>query len=102
MHSSNRRNSPRISRILNIRYVRNGATVQAGEALDISQTGARLVLDDSAEELTVEFDGQLSVLARTVWQQERADGKHVVGVVFEGLHWGLRRALDDYVDQLAA
>lgn len=88
--------------MLPIRYVRDGARVQSGEALDISASGARLVLDAPAEELTVEFEGQLSVLARTVWQQELPDGKRLVGVVFEGVHWGLRRALDDYVDRLAA
>jgi hypothetical protein len=99
---SNRRSSPRVSRMLPIRYVGQGASVQSGEAVDISASGARLLLDAPADELTVEFEGQLAVLARTVWQQELPDGKQLVGVVFEGLHWGLRRALDDYVDRLAA
>ncbi len=99
----NRRNARRISRLLNIRYVHQGGSIQAGSALDISETGARLVLDENEsfpQELTVEFEGKLAMLARTVWEQPVAGKKRVVGVVFEGIHWGQRVALEDYLFDL--
>ena len=101
---SNRRGAPRLSRILDIRYVRQGQSdgVQAGQAVNISQSGARLILEDAAEdcELTVEFEGKIAVLARTVWRQPLAGGRQIVGVVFEGFHWSQRVALDNYIYKL--
>ncbi len=99
LDTDNRRGAPRLSRTLDIRYVPQGGTIQAGRAINISQTGARLMLDAEAdeEELTVEFEGKLSVLARTVWKQRLPGGKQVVGVVFEGSLWGQKVALDDYI-----
>ncbi len=99
---SNRRGAPRLSRTLEIRYVRQGEEVQAGQAINISQSGARLILEDGAEdpELTVEFEGELAVLARTVWRQPLTCGRQVVGVVFEGFHWSQKVALDNYLFRL--
>ncbi|MBX3169539.1 MAG: PilZ domain-containing protein [Candidatus Eremiobacteraeota bacterium] len=99
---SNRRGAPRLSRTLDIRYVRQGGGIQAGQAVNISQSGARLILDDAAEnaELTVEFEGKIAVLARTVWRQPLSGGRQIVGVVFEGFHWGQKVALDNYLFQL--
>ena len=99
---SNRRGAPRVSRVLDIRYVRQGENVRAGQAVNISQSGARLILEDGVDpaELTVEFEGKIAVLARTVWRQPLAEGRQIVGVVFEGFHWGQRVALDNYIFDL--
>lgn len=99
---SNRRGAPRLSRVLNIRYVRQGGGVQRGQAVNISQSGARLILEDAAEncELTVEFEGKIAVLARTVWRQPLTEGRQIVGVVFEGFHWSQKVALDNYIYHL--
>lgn len=99
---SNRRGAPRLSRTLDIRYVRQGETVQVGQAVNISQSGARLILDDAMEdpELTVEFEGKIAVLARAVWRKPTTDGRQVVGVVFEGFHWSQRVAIDNYLFHL--
>lgn len=99
---SNRRGAPRLSRNLDIRYVRQGEGVQAGRAINISQSGARLILEDGVEapELTVEFEGKIAVLARTVWRQPLTGGRQIVGVVFEGFHWGQKVALDNYLFRL--
>lgn len=95
----NRRNAPRVDCQVTVRYVRQGGEVHCGSALNISQSGARLVVDSDSEvrEFTIEFEGKLAVLARAVWEEPIPGGKQVVGVVFEGLHWGQRVALDDYV-----
>lgn len=99
---SNRRGAPRLSRVLNIRYVRQGGRVLDGQAVNISQTGARLILEDATDdcELTVEFEGKLAMLARTVWRQPLANGRQIVGVAFEGFHWSQRVALDNYIYHL--
>ncbi len=99
---SNRRGAPRLSRTLDIRYIRPGDGVRAGQAVNISQSGARLILEDGAEdaELTIEFEGKLAMLARTVWRQPLTGGGQIVGVVFEGFHWGQKVALDNYLYQL--
>jgi|JI10StandDraft_1071094.scaffolds.fasta_scaffold876489_2 hypothetical protein len=99
---SNRRATPRLSRTLDIRYVREGQGVQAGQAVNISQSGARLILEDGVEhpELTVEFEGKIALLARTVWRQPLTGGRQIVGVVFEGFHWSQKVALDNYLFQL--
>lgn len=101
MHNLNRRSAPRVQRTLDIRYVSPGSSVQSGAALDISRGGARLVLDSTeAEDLTIEFQGKVALLARKVWSRPLQGGKQEVGVIFEGLHWGLRVALDNYVSEL--
>lgn len=99
---SNRRGAPRLSRTLDIRYARPGSGICAGQAVNISQSGARLILEDDADntELTVEFEGKIALLARTVWRQPLAGGRQIVGVVFEGFHWSQKVALDNYLFQL--
>ncbi|MBS2037999.1 PilZ domain-containing protein [bacterium] len=98
----NRRGAPRISRVLDIRYVPQGGGVKSGQAVNISQTGARLILEDAADncELTVEFEGKIAMLARAVWRQPLTEGRQIVGVVFEGFHWGQQVALDNYIYHL--
>lgn len=99
LEMENRRGAPRLSRELDIRYVGLGGSIQAGRALNISQTGARLMLDEGEEcpELTVEFEGKVALLARKVWEKRLPGGKQMVGIVFEGFHWGQKVALDDYL-----
>ena len=99
LEPENRRSAYRVSRPLDIRYVRPGGTIQSGRAINISQTGARIMVEAGGEcpELTVEFEGKIALLARTVWRQKLPGGKQVVGVVFEGFHWSQRVALDDYI-----
>ncbi|MBN9418012.1 MAG: PilZ domain-containing protein [Candidatus Eremiobacteraeota bacterium] len=99
---SNRRGAPRLSRNLDIRYVHQGGGVQSGQAVNISQSGARLILEDDADntELTVEFEGKIALLARTVWRQPLNNGRQIVGVVFEGFHWSQKVALDNYLFHL--
>ena len=99
---SNRRGAPRLSRNLDIRYVQPGGGVQAGQAVNISQSGARLILEEGADnnELTVEFEGKIALLARTVWRQPLNNGRQIVGVVFEGFHWSQKVALDNYLFHL--
>ena len=79
-----------------------GGRVLDGQAVNISQTGARLILEDATDdcELTVEFEGKLAMLARTVWRQPLANGRQIVGVAFEGFHWSQRVALDNYIYHL--
>lgn len=98
----NRRGAPRLSYAVDIKYVRQGGSIQSGRAINVSQTGARLMLDEGSEcpELTVEFEGKVALLARQVWEHRLPGGKKVVGVIFEGFHWGQRVALDDYLFDL--
>ncbi len=99
----NRRSAPRINHLMSVKYVRPGQAVRGGQALNISSTGARLVLpaeDNHDPEFTVEFEGQLALLARQVWEEPLPGGQRLVGVQFEGFHWGQRVALDNLLDQI--
>ena len=101
MKASNRRQSPRICREVNIRYICSGGQVRQGKALNISQSGARLRLPDAqVSHLTVEFEGRVAVLARSVWEMESVDGQHEVGVEFEGFHWSQKVVLENYLSEL--
>lgn len=99
----NRRRARRVAQPLPVRYVQAGGPIRGGCALDISESGARLKLPEGCEtphELTLELEGRLTVLARTVWHEWSPEGEQMVGVVFEGVHWGLSEALHDYVNEL--
>lgn len=101
--SHERRDAHRYDCAVKIRYARGGRTIYGGQALDISRTGARLVLDDAASspgELTIEFEGKVSVLARTVWAERLPGGERMVGVVFEGLPYGQQEYLANYLWEL--
>ncbi|MFN8610288.1 MAG: PilZ domain-containing protein [Vulcanimicrobiota bacterium] len=103
--SRDRRQSPRLNYTLPLRYSRGGQRVYTGHALDVSETGARLVLDEAAsspERLIVELGGKISLQARTVWAERMPGGQRLVGVVFEGLHLGQARALSSYLSELSS
>lgn len=98
-----RRESTRQRCQVGIRYARGSARIFTGQAVDISETGAQLRLTDASScptELTLEFEGKLSVLARTVWDERLPDGERLVGVRFEGLHFGQQVALGEYLSEL--
>ena len=103
--SEERRDSRRTRCTVGIRYTRGRTRVYSGQALDISETGARLILDEAASsptEIALEFEGKVSVLARTVWAERLPDGKRMVGVQFEGLHFGQRVSLGEYLTELVS
>ncbi len=101
MNACNRRQSPRIQREVSIRYVCSGGNIRHGKAVNISQTGARLRLQDAGvQSLTVEFEGRVAVLARPVWESSLSEGEHEVGVEFEGFHWSQKVVLEHYLSEL--
>ncbi|MBS2033398.1 PilZ domain-containing protein [bacterium] len=102
--SSDRRQSPRLKYSLPLRYSRGGQRVYSGHALDVSATGAKLVLDEAAsspDRLVVELGFKVCLQARTVWAERLPSGQRMVGVVFEGVHSGQLQALNDYLSELS-
>lgn len=102
--SSDRRQSPRLNYSLPLRYTRGGQRVYCGHALDVSETGARLILDEAAsspDRLVVELGGKISLQARTIWAERLPGGQRMVGVAFEGLHQAQLRALSNYLSELS-
>lgn len=100
---SERRSSHRVRCSVQILYSRGSGRIAGGKALDISETGARLVLAEAASsptELTVEFEGRLQLLARAVWAERLPNGEQLVGVCFQGVHFGQELELADYLSEL--
>jgi len=100
-----RRESIRLKRRCLVAYSRGHGSVNQGQTLDISETGARLLLDQahsSPTSLALEFEGRLSLLARTVWCERESDGRRMVGVRFEGMDLGRRSALSCYLNDLVS
>ncbi|MBT9586661.1 PilZ domain-containing protein [bacterium] len=101
--SHERREFTRLRCAVDIRYARGHQRIYSGQALDISERGARLVLDEAASSpthLTLELEGKITLLARTVWAERMPDGSRQVGVCFEGLHFGQQVALSQYLSDL--
>jgi hypothetical protein len=101
--STDRRDSSRLRCLLPLRYSRGGSKICSGYALDISETGARIVLEDAASspaQITLELEGRVTLLAHTVWAERLPDGKRLVGVRFEGMHFGQRLAVTSYLSEL--
>lgn len=103
--SSERRQSPRLNYNLPLRYSRGGQRVYSGQALDVSETGARLLLDEAAstpDRLVVELGFKVCLQARAVWGERMPNGQRLVGVVFEGMHQAQRSALNAYLSELSS
>lgn len=103
--STDRRQSYRLKCNLPLRYSRGGQRVCSGRTVDISETGACLVLDEAASsptQITLELEGRVTLLARTVWAERLPDGKRLVGVTFEGMHFGQCLTVSNYLSELTA
>ncbi|MBX3167163.1 MAG: PilZ domain-containing protein [Candidatus Eremiobacteraeota bacterium] len=101
--STERRQSYRLKCNLPLRYSRGGQRVCSGYTVDISETGACLVLDEAASspaQITLELESKVTLLARTVWAERLSDGKRLVGVTFEGMHFGQRLTVTNYLSEL--
>ena len=101
--STDRRQSYRLKCNLPLRYSRGGQRVCSGYTVDISETGACLVLDEAASsptQITLELEGKVTLLARTVWAERLPDGKRLVGVTFEGMHFGQCVTVSNYLSEL--
>lgn len=102
--SDERRRQPRISCQRLARYAR-GHRVQSAQLLDLSASGARLILEgahSAPEHFRLELDGSVQLLAQTVWSQRDGQGRQQVGVRFPSQPWGWKAALDDYLRSLGA
>lgn len=103
----NRRRARRVNRQIDIRYVTNGDGVRSSVALNVSATGARLILEGADvprdTEMTLQLADRVDVLARTVWQTPLPGGKRVVaGVTFEAVNATQKLALADLLRSLEA
>ena len=102
--NQDRREAYRVDCQIPIRYVRGGQRILSGQALDISATGARLLLPEAAsspQNLTLEIDGQMAMLAKTVWSERLPGGSRMVGVTFQGLSFGQQEILEGYLSSLS-
>jgi hypothetical protein len=99
----NRRRARRVNQQIDIRYVFSGQAVCSSVALNLSSTGARLLLNQAPAgetELTLQLADKVDVLARTVWEIPLAGGKRIAGVAFEGVSPSQRVALDSLLQDM--
>lgn len=85
----NRRRAHRVNRQVDIRYRIAGESLNQSVALNLSQTGARIVLRGASgpdPSMSLEIDRQVDLQARTVWEHALPGGQcRVAGVVFESV-----------------
>lgn len=101
----NRRRARRVNQMVPVRYRMSGEPVETSYALNISQTGARVVLRGATSsfrnDMTLELSNQVDVLARTVWEQPMPGGHcRIAGVTFEGMLPSQRKALQGLLNQI--
>lgn len=102
LDTDNRRRAPRINRQFAVQCVDDQERVERGSALNVSATGARLVLKRPCSgEFTLQLDDQTQVLARAVWTQQLS-GYAVVGVEFDLSVADQRRSVAGFLSRLAA
>jgi hypothetical protein len=102
LDTDNRRRAPRINRQFAVQYVDEREQVGRGSALNVSATGARLVMKRPCQgEFTLQLDEQTQVLARAVWTQEHSSYA-VVGVEFDLSIADQRRSVAGFLSRLAA
>ena len=99
----NRRRAPRVKRHVPIQFRTRGGRVGRGVTVNVSKTGARLLLYDRPDEpeLLLKFPEGLQLHARTVWEEPWNGRKCVVaGVNFADLDLGpVQRAGLDYLSK---
>jgi len=102
LDTDNRRRATRINRQFGIQYVDEQESVGRGSAVNVSATGARLIMKKPCQgDFTLQLDDQTQVLARTVWARELS-GFAVVGVEFDLSAADQRRSLEGFLTRLAA
>ena len=98
----NRRRATRINREFPIQTLDDQERLGRGSAINVSATGARLVLTKPCRgEFTLQLDEQTQVLARPVWTRELS-GFAVVGVEFQLTGEDQKRSLQGFLTRLAA
>lgn len=98
----NRRRASRINRAVQVVAVDQDRRRRLSVALNVSSTGARLVLPPSCpERFLIELDAQTRVVARPVWKRP-LDRSMVVGVKFEFQSDRERQQVIRFLQRLAA
>lgn len=101
----NRRRARRVNQQIDVRYVFSGQSVRSSVALNVSATGARLLLNPSPAgetEMTLQLADKVDVLARTVWEIPLAGGKRIAGVAFESVSPDQKAALESLLEDMVA
>lgn len=99
----NRRRARRVNKEVGVRYLFSQQEVQSSVALNLSTTGARLLLNHThggETELTLQLADRVDVLARTVWEVPLAGGKRIAGVTFEHVSREQQAALESLLSDL--
>ena len=99
----NRRLAPRLNSPFMVSYQLQGQSMETRMALNISATGARLVLRGATpaigSKLLVELESDLTLRGRTVWEHPMEAGEcRVAGVVFEPITHNQRKALRGWLE----
>ncbi|ODT63223.1 hypothetical protein ABS71_14590 [bacterium SCN 62-11] len=98
----NRRRASRINRAVQVTAVDQECRRRLSVALNVSSTGARLVLPPSCpERFLIELDAHTKVVARPVWKRP-LDRSMVVGVKFEFHSDRERQQVIRFLQRLAA
>lgn len=99
----NRRRARRINHQIDVRYLFSGQSVCQSVALNLSATGARLLLGASGgeTEMTLKLADRVDVVARTVWEIPLTGGKRIAGVAFEGVSHHQKVALAELLQDLS-
>ena len=102
LNLDNRRRATRINREIPINYLDCTMRVGQSVALNVSASGARLVLTHPCHgAITLQLDLHTRVLARPVWSRHLSRYS-VVGVEFEVTTLEQRRSLERFLSRLAA
>lgn len=99
----NRRRAPRVNKEVGVRYLFSQQEVQTSVALNLSATGARILLNHTPRgetELTLQLAERVDILARTVWEVPLAGGKRIAGVAFEHISREQQAALESLLSDL--
>ena len=103
----NRRETDRLNRKVSVRYRIAGESPESSFTLNLSPTGARVVLKGARpsyrNEMTLELGHQVNLRARTVWEEPLPGGHcRVAGLTFESMQPSQRNALHRLLNALAS